>query len=43
MDVIEWIFQLFDEIEEPTVEERIEAVSLLTAEVESWTDSSTSG
>jgi len=38
MDVIEWIFQIFDEIEEPTLVERIKAASLLSAEAESWTD-----
>jgi hypothetical protein len=38
MDVVEWVFQLFDEIEEPTLVERIEAVSLLSAEAESWTN-----
>jgi hypothetical protein len=43
MDVVEWIFQLFDEIEEPTVVERIEAFSLLSAETESWTDSGRAG
>jgi hypothetical protein len=43
MDVVEWIFQLFDEIEEPTVVERIEAVSLLSAEAESWTDCGRAG
>jgi hypothetical protein len=33
---IEWICELFEEIEEPTLVERAEALSLLLAEAESW-------
>jgi hypothetical protein len=32
---IEWICELFEEIEEPTLVERAAAISLLLAEVES--------
>ncbi len=32
---VEWIFELFEEIEEPTLVERAEAISLLLAEAES--------
>jgi len=39
-DVVEWIFELFDEIEEPTVIDRIQVISLLLAEVESWSTES---
>ena len=37
-DVVEWIFELFEEIEEPTMEQRAEAFSLLYAEAEDWND-----
>ncbi len=39
-DIVEWIFELFDEIEEPTVIDRIQVVSFLSAEVESWSTES---
>ncbi|MCJ7761256.1 hypothetical protein MUP59_08990 [Candidatus Bathyarchaeota archaeon] len=35
-NVVEWIFELFDEIEEPTLRDRVQVVSLLLAEAESW-------
>ena len=35
-DVMEWICRLFEEIDEPTLVERAEALSLLMAEAESW-------
>ena len=39
-DVVEWIFELFDEIEEPNIIDRIQVVSFLLAEVESWSTES---
>jgi hypothetical protein len=36
MEVFEWVAQLLDEIEEPTLVEKAEAFCLLLAEVESW-------
>ncbi len=35
-DVVEWVFKLFDEIEEPSLMDRIKVLSLLLAEAESW-------
>ena len=39
-DTVEWIFELFDEIEKPTLGERTQLVSLLLAETESWSSES---
>ena len=42
-NVVEWIFELFDEIEEPTLRDRVQLFSLLLAEAESWSDESPKG
>jgi hypothetical protein len=42
-DVVEWICRLFDEIEEPTLRDRVQLFSLLLAEAESWSDESPKG
>jgi hypothetical protein len=42
-DIVEWIFELFDEIEEPTLRDRAQLFSLLVAEVESWSNDSSKG
>ena len=42
-DVVEWICGLFDEIEEPTLRDRVQLFSLLLAEAESWSDESPKG
>ncbi len=35
-NVVEWIFELFDEIDEPTLRDRVQVVSLLLADAETW-------
>ena len=42
-NVVEWIFELFDEIEEPTLRDRAQLFSLLLAEAESWSNESEKG
>ena len=37
-DALEWIFELFDEIEKPTLRNRAQLFSLLLAEAESWSN-----
>ncbi len=37
-NVVEWIFELFDEIDEPTLKDRVKVISLLLAEAESWSN-----
>lgn len=39
-NVVEWICELFDEIEEPTLRDRAQLFSLLLAEAESWSNES---
>jgi hypothetical protein len=35
-NVVEWKFELFDEIEKPTLIDQVQVVSLLLVEAESW-------
>lgn len=40
-EIIDWVNNLFEEIEEPTFFDRVMACSLVSAEVESWNEDPT--